>query len=78
MNFDDRISRFYSAVPRLHPTSFVAAGAVILGVVTLEPSVWFQTVLRADLNSIVGGWKRPLLEASFSFVNPQVTLSRAR
>jgi len=34
----------------LHPTVFVAAGAVILGDVTLgaESSVWFHSVLRGD------------------------------
>lgn len=57
MNFDDRISRFFSATPRRHPTAFVAPGAVVIGDVTLEEesSVWFQSVLRADINRIVIG-----------------------
>src|SRR3954452_14733889 len=57
MNFEERISRFFCAKPRLHPTAFVAPGAVIIGDVTLEAeaSVWFQTVLRADINRIVIG-----------------------
>ena len=40
--------------PRIHPTAFVAAGAVIAGNVTLEEdaSVWFNAVVRGDINSI--------------------------
>jgi carbonic anhydrase/acetyltransferase-like protein (isoleucine patch superfamily) len=57
MNFDERISRFFRANPRLNPSAFVAPGAIIIGDVTLEgeSSVWFQTVLRADINRIVIG-----------------------
>jgi gamma-carbonic anhydrase len=57
MNFDERISRFFYASPRLHSSAFVAPGAVVIGDVTLEAesSVWFQTVLRADINRIVVG-----------------------
>ena len=40
--------------PRIHPTAFVADGAVIAGNVTLEEdaSVWFNAVLRGDINTI--------------------------
>ena len=42
---------------RIHPTVFIAAGAVVLGDVTLGPrsSVWFNTVLRGDSAPIVIG-----------------------
>ena len=43
--------------PQLHPTAFVAAGAQLIGQVQLGPesSVWYNCVLRADVNRIVIG-----------------------
>ena len=43
--------------PRLHPSSFVAAGARIVGDVTLSEgaSVWYNAVLRGDSSSITVG-----------------------
>ncbi|WP_109211170.1 MULTISPECIES: gamma carbonic anhydrase family protein [Microbacterium] len=43
--------------PKLDPTSFVAAGARIVGGVTLGPgaSVWYNAVLRADGDTITVG-----------------------
>lgn len=40
--------------PQIDPTSYVAAGAQVIGDVTLGPrtSVWFNAVLRGDANSI--------------------------
>jgi carbonic anhydrase/acetyltransferase-like protein (isoleucine patch superfamily) len=45
------------AAPWLHPTAFVAAGAVIVGDVRLEAnsSVWYNAVLRAEAEPIVLG-----------------------
>ncbi len=42
---------------RLHPTAFVAPGAVVVGDVTLgaRSSVWFNTVLRGDVDRIEVG-----------------------
>lgn len=41
----------------IHPTAFIAPGAVVLGDVTLgsETSVWYNAVLRADLAPILIG-----------------------
>jgi carbonic anhydrase/acetyltransferase-like protein (isoleucine patch superfamily) len=41
-------------MPKIHPTAFVAPGAVVLGDVTLgkESSVWFTAVLRGDMAPI--------------------------
>ena len=41
-------------MPRLHPTVFVAEGAQILGDVEIGElsSVWYNTVIRGDVNSI--------------------------
>ena len=43
--------------PRLHPTAFVAAGARVVGGVTLSEgsSVWYNAVLRADGDTIAIG-----------------------
>lgn len=43
--------------PDIHPKAWVAPGAVVLGDVTLgeDVSVWYQSVLRADIQSIVIG-----------------------
>jgi len=45
---------FKGKSPRVHPTAFVAPTAVLIGDVTLhqDSSVWFGTVLRADMDRI--------------------------
>jgi len=54
MTFDERMARYLDATPSIHPTAFIAPGAVIVGDVAIgeEASVWFGAVLRADINSI--------------------------
>jgi carbonic anhydrase/acetyltransferase-like protein (isoleucine patch superfamily) len=49
-----QLQTFLDAQAELHPTSFVAPNATLIGHVHLaeEASVWFQSVLRADLNAI--------------------------
>ncbi|MFT4221109.1 MAG: gamma carbonic anhydrase family protein [Microbacterium sp.] len=44
-------------IPQLDPTSFVATGARVVGAVTLaaSSSVWYNTVLRADVDTITVG-----------------------
>lgn len=43
--------------PAIHPDAWIAAGAVVIGRVTLGPasSVWYGSVLRADEDDIVVG-----------------------
>jgi carbonic anhydrase/acetyltransferase-like protein (isoleucine patch superfamily) len=57
MTFDERLARYLATPPTIHPTAFVAPGADVIGDVTLgeESSVWFQSVLRGDINRIVIG-----------------------
>jgi carbonic anhydrase/acetyltransferase-like protein (isoleucine patch superfamily) len=57
MKLPDRLTRYLDAKPVIHPTAFVAPGADIIGDVTLEEesSVWYQAVLRGDINRIVIG-----------------------
>ncbi|MEI8341545.1 MAG: gamma carbonic anhydrase family protein [Verrucomicrobiota bacterium] len=54
MNFDERFERYFARKPDVHPTAFIAPGAVVIGDVTLgeESSVWYNTVLRGDINEI--------------------------
>ena len=51
------IETYENFAPEIHPTSFVAASADIIGRVTLheESSVWYNTTLRGDINEIVIG-----------------------
>ena len=52
--------------PRIHPSAFVAPGAVVLGDVELaeEASVWYQAVLRADINWIRVGARSNIQDGS--------------
>jgi len=47
------------AVPRIHPSVYIAPGAIIVGDVQLEEgvSVWFHAVLRGDIQAICVGSK---------------------
>ena len=46
-------------IPRIHPSVFVAPSAQIIGNVSIskDASVWFQTVIRGDLDTIAIGEK---------------------
>ncbi len=54
---DARAVGEWSARLRLHPTAFIAPGAVVVGDVTLgaRSSVWFNAVLRGDVDRIEVG-----------------------
>lgn len=44
-------------LPTIHPSAFIAAGAVIVGDVTIgaQSNIWFGCVLRGDVQSITVG-----------------------
>lgn len=48
------IRAFQGKAPRVHETAFVAESADVIGDVEIgeQSSVWFQTVVRGDVNSI--------------------------
>jgi gamma-carbonic anhydrase len=48
------IRSFQGTVPDINPTAFIAETAVIIGDVTIGPrsSIWYNTVLRGDVNHI--------------------------
>ena len=45
------------SLPSVHPSAFVAPGAVVVGAVEIsdQASVWYTAVLRGDINRIVVG-----------------------
>lgn len=51
------LHRFGAHAPACDPTSFIAPGAQVIGNVTLGPeaSIWYNCVLRGDVNRIVIG-----------------------
>ena len=57
MNLDARLAAYLDIPPVIHPSAYIAPGANIVGHVTLgeEASVWYQCVLRADIERIVIG-----------------------
>lgn len=54
---DARILTVDGKTPSLHPTSFVASGARLIGAVTLEEgaSVWYNAVVRGDSDAVTLG-----------------------
>jgi gamma-carbonic anhydrase len=66
MDLNQRTSLFLDQAPAIDPTAFVAPGAVLIGAVELaaESSVWFHTVLRADINRISVGPKSNIQDGS--------------
>ncbi len=48
---------YQNTFPRIHPSAFIAEGAMIIGSVTIgeKSSVWFNCVLRGDLDRIEVG-----------------------
>jgi gamma-carbonic anhydrase len=57
MSYREHIALFLDRQPAIPASAFVAPGAQIIGDVTLgeESSVWYQAVLRGDINRIVVG-----------------------
>ncbi|MEA3187689.1 MAG: hypothetical protein QOD99_1519 [Chthoniobacter sp.] len=60
------MARHFAQKPKLHPTAYVAPGAVVRGDVTLgeESSIWFHATLRGDINSIVIGARSNIQDGS--------------
>jgi len=52
-----RLQTFLRQQPKLAPSVFVAPSADVIGAVSVgeHSSIWFQTVIRADINEIVVG-----------------------
>ncbi len=56
---------FEEHVPAIHPTAYVAENADVIGRVNIgaDASIWFQSVLRGDINSIRIGARTNIQDA---------------
>ncbi|CAA6679711.1 MULTISPECIES: gamma carbonic anhydrase family protein [unclassified Lentimonas] len=54
MTTEERLEKFLDQAPQIDASAYVASGAVVIGAVTLgkNSSVWHNSVLRGDINSI--------------------------
>ena len=66
MNLDEQFERYFKRNPTLHPSAFIAPGAVVIGDVTLgeESSIWYNTVLRGDIHEIKIGARSNIQDGS--------------
>ena len=57
MTFQERIAKHLGSTPHIPASAFVAHNATMLGSISIgeESSVWYQCVLRADINHITIG-----------------------
>jgi carbonic anhydrase/acetyltransferase-like protein (isoleucine patch superfamily) len=62
---------FRGATPRIDPTAFVAPGAVLIGDVEIgaEASIWYNCVLRGDVNRIRIGARTNIQDGSVIHVD---------
>ena len=72
----DRLERFLSEKLVISEDAYVASNATILGKVTIgtSSSIWFQTVIRADINEIVIGKYSNIQDGSVLHVADQFPL----
>ena len=65
------IRSFQGVNPRLHPSVFVADGAQVLGDVEIgeDSSVWYNSVLRGDVNSIRIGLRTNIQDLTMMHVH---------
>lgn len=63
---DVTIVPFRGKTPRIHPTAFIAPGCRIIGDVEIgaDVSIWYNCVLRADVNRMVVGARSNIQDGS--------------
>ena len=68
------IASYEGKAPRIHETAFVAPGACLIGDVEIGPgaSVWYNCVLRADLNRIAVGARSNVQDGTVIHVEPHL------
>ena len=64
--------RFDGKTPRIDPTAFVAPGARLIGDIEIGPeaSIWYNCVLRGDMNRIRIGARTNVQDGSVIHVDP--------
>ncbi len=57
MTIQERLEKYLDQTPQIDESAYVASGAVVIGAVTLakNSSIWHNTVLRGDINTIEVG-----------------------
>ena len=62
---------YQGIVPRIHRTAFIAPNATIIGRVEIkeESSVWFNCVIRGDMNEIIIGKKSNIQDGTIIHVD---------
>ncbi len=65
------IKSFQNLTPKIHESAFVADDAIIIGAVEIgaESSVWFGSILRADVNHISIGARTNVQDGSIIHVS---------
>ncbi|MBI4323151.1 MAG: gamma carbonic anhydrase family protein [Candidatus Omnitrophica bacterium] len=65
------IVSYRRAAPRIHPTAFIAPGAAVIGRVTVakEAGIWFNCVVRGDVNRIAIGAATNIQDGSILHVD---------
>ncbi len=63
---DTSIITVYGKTPRIHDSAFIAPGCRIMGDVEIGPdaSIWYNCVIRADINRIVIGARSNIQDGS--------------
>lgn len=71
------ISPFEGKTPNISDSSYIAPGVVIIGDVTIEDeaSIWFQSVIRGDINSIKIGKQTNIQDGCLLHVTKRNTLT---
>jgi len=66
------IETFQGKIPIIHPNVFIAKNATVIGDVKIEEqaSIWFQTVIRGDLNSTYIGKRSNIQDLSVIHQSP--------
>ena len=57
MTIEERLQHYLNQEPQIHKSAYIASGAVVIGAVSIgeNASIWHNTVLRADINTIEVG-----------------------
>ncbi len=66
--------------PSVHPTAFIAPGAVVVGDVSLgeEASVWYNAVVRGDMEPIVIGERSNIQDGAVIHVDEDIPCTVGR
>lgn len=69
-----RVAAHHGVLPRIHPSAFVADGVQIVGDVEIgiDASIWFNSILRGDINLIQIGDRTNVQDGSIFHVTNEL------